>query len=76
MVSPLINTLSLYHWLPVAEDEVSNTEPPLQNVVGPPGVIVGVAGIAFTVTTVAADGSDGQPFAVTTTVYDPLVVAE
>ena len=68
MVSPLNNTLSLYHWLPVADDEVNNTDPPLQNVVGPPGVIVGVAGIAFTVTTVAADGSDGQPFTVTTTV--------
>ena len=68
MVSPLIGAASLYHWLPVAEDEVSTTDPPAQNVVGPPGVIVGVAGIAFTVTTVAADGSDGQPFAVTTTV--------
>ena len=30
----------------------------------------------FTVTTVAADAADGQPFSVTTTVYDPLVVAE
>ena len=67
--------MSLYHWLPVAEDELSTTDPPAQNVVGPPGVIVGVAGIAFTVTTVAADGNDGHPFAVTTTVYDPLVVA-
>ena len=54
--------------MPVAEDEVNNTDPPLQNVVGPPADIVGVDGIAFTVTTVAADGSDGQPFAVTTTV--------
>ena len=35
--------------MPVADDEVSNTDPPLQNVVGPPGVIVGVDGIAFTV---------------------------
>ena len=52
----------------MADDELSNTEPPAQNVVGPPGVIVGVVGIAFTVTTVAADGSDGQPFSVTTTV--------
>ena len=59
----------------MAADEVSNTEPPAQNVVGPPGVIVGVAGIALTVTTVAADGSEGQPFSVTTTVYEPLVVA-
>ena len=54
---------------------MSSTDPPAQKVVGPPGVIVGVAGIAFTVTTVAADGNDGQPFAVTTTVYDPLAVA-
>ena len=61
--------------MPVADDEVNNTELPLQNVVAPPGVIVGVDGIAFTVTTVAADGSDGQPIAVTTTVYDPLAVA-
>ena len=30
---------------------------------------------AFTVTTVADDGSDGQLLVVTTTVYDPLVVA-
>jgi hypothetical protein len=33
---------------------VSVTEPPVQNVVGPPAVIVAV-GFAFTVTTVAAD---------------------
>jgi hypothetical protein len=32
--------------------EVSVTDPPAQKVVGPPGVIVGVAGKAFTVTTV------------------------
>ena len=32
------------HWLPDALDEVSVTLPPEQNVVGPPGVIVGVAG--------------------------------
>ena len=58
----------LYHWLPVADDEVNNTEPPLQNVVGPPADIVGVDGIAFTVTTVAEEGSDGQPLVVNTTV--------
>ena len=55
MVSPLISTASLYHWLPVAEDEVNNTEPPLQKVVGPPGVIVGVNGIAFTVIVMVFD---------------------
>ena len=71
-----MSTAFLYHWLPVAEDEVNNTDPPWQNVVAPPGVIVGVDGIAFTVTTVAEDGSDGQPLVVTITVYDPLVVAE
>jgi len=39
----------------VAADEVSNTEPPAQKVVGPPGVIVGVAGIAFTVIVMVFD---------------------
>ena len=57
-----------YHWLPDALLEVSRTLPPLQNVVGPPGVIVGVAGIGLTVTVVAADGALLQPLAVTTTV--------
>ena len=33
----------------------SITEPPSQNVVGPPAVIVGVAGNAFTVTVVPAE---------------------
>ena len=33
-----------YHWLPLAELEVSVTLPPAQNVVGPPGVTAGVAG--------------------------------
>jgi len=47
--------LSLYHWLPDADDELSNTEPPAQNVVGPPGVIVGVAGIGFTVIVIVFD---------------------
>ena len=32
--------------------EVKVTEPPAQNVVGPPAVIVGTAGKAFTVTIV------------------------
>ena len=35
--------------------DVSVTEPPAQNVVGPEAVIVGAAGSALTVTTVAAD---------------------
>lgn len=39
---------------PVGADDVKVTEPPLQKVVGPPGVIVGVAGGAFTVIMVPA----------------------
>ena len=35
--------------------EVNVTLPPAQKVVGPEGVIVGVAGKAFTVTTVGAE---------------------
>jgi hypothetical protein len=34
---------------PDAAEEVSVTLPPVQKVVGPPGVTVGAAGIAFTV---------------------------
>ncbi len=33
------------------------TLPPAQKVVGPPGVMVGVAGIGLTVTVVADDGA-------------------
>ena len=36
----------------------SVTVPPAQNVVGPPAVIVGVAGTGFTVTVVPADAAD------------------
>jgi hypothetical protein len=54
---------------------VSVTEPPVQNVVGPPAVMVGVAGLAFTVTAVAALVAL-QPLAfVTFTLYGPVVVA-
>ena len=35
---------------PVETEDVSTTEPPVQNVVGPPAVITGAAGIGFTVT--------------------------
>ena len=41
--------------LPVAELEVKVTVPPWQKVVGPLGVIVGVAGVGLTVTTVGAE---------------------
>lgn len=40
---------------PVAWDEVKVTEPPEQNEVGPPAVITGAGGIAFTVTVTGAE---------------------
>jgi len=40
---------------PVALDEVNVTEPPAQKVVVPLAVIVGVAGIGFTVTVVGVE---------------------
>ena len=48
--------------------ELSVTDPPVQNVVAPLGVIVGAAGIGLTVTATAADGALEHPFVVTTTV--------
>jgi hypothetical protein len=48
--------------------DVKVTLPPVQNVVGPPGVMVGVAGIGLTVTVVVADDALEQPLAVTMTV--------
>jgi hypothetical protein len=68
LVAPLIRLPSRYHWLPVALLEVRVTLPPVQNVVGPPGVIVGVAGVGFTVTLVEEDGALAQPPVVTMTV--------
>ena len=50
------------------------TEPPAQNVVGPPALITGVDGFALTVTVVAAEVAL-QPLAfVTVTLYEPEVV--
>jgi hypothetical protein len=54
--------------LPVALPDVSVTLPPSQNVVGPPGVMIGVAGIGFTTTVVAAEGLLTQAIAVAVTV--------
>ena len=45
---------------PVADDEVSVTLPPVQKVVAPEAVMVGVAGNALTVTVVAADTPELQ----------------
>lgn len=57
---------------PLAEEDVSTTEPPEQKVVGPPGVMVGVAGGGFTVIVVPALVELHVPFE-TVTVYVPLV---
>ena len=59
---------SLYHWLPVAEEEVKVTLPPVQNVVAPPAEILGVVGLGFTVTVVPAEAGLEQPLVVTITV--------
>lgn len=56
------------HRLPVADEDVKVTLPPIQKVVGPPAEIVGVAGMGFTVTVVPDDGADVQPPLVTVTV--------
>ena len=66
---------SLYHWLPLAELEVSVTEPPWQKVVVP-AVTVGAGGNGFTVTSTSLDtGLEHTLPSVTTTVYLPLAVA-
>ena len=54
VVAPLDQTF------PVAADEVKITLSPSQKVVAPLKVMVGVSGIGFTVTVVAADGADVQ----------------
>ena len=67
MVSPVRITPSLYHWLPVADDELSTTLSPVQMVVAVAAVTTGVVGIGLTVTVIAALGALGQPVVVTTT---------
>ena len=59
---------------PVEEDDVNTTEPPAQNLVGPLGVIVGTAGKAYTVTTVAKELPEEHPAKICSTVYEPLLV--
>lgn len=56
---------------PVGDEEVNTTDPPVQKVVGPPGVITGTLGAGFTVTVVGADAATHpEPFP-TVTVYEP-----
>jgi hypothetical protein len=54
------------HKYDVPADAVKVTLPPAQNVNGPPAVMVGVAGSALTVTTVADDDALWQPDALVT----------
>lgn len=55
------------HIFPLAEDEVSVTDPPSQKVRGPSAVIVGVVGMVFTVTVTGVVSEEEQPFSVTFT---------
>ncbi len=64
-MAPGIMLPSLYHWLPLTEDELKVTLPPLQKVVVLPAVIVGADGIGFTVTTIAFEAADEHPLVVT-----------
>ena len=57
----------------MAEDEVKLTLPPSQKAIGPPAVMVGVAGNGVTVTVVPAEVAEVQPPVVTATVYVPPV---
>lgn len=50
------------------EEEVKVTVPPAQKVVGPLAVIVGTAGIVFTITFIGVDGAEVQPNCVCVTV--------
>jgi hypothetical protein len=68
VVAPLDQTLL------VAEDDVRTTDPPEQNVVGPPAEIEGVVGSGVTVTAIADDGAEVQLPFVTATVYEPEAV--
>ena len=67
-MAPPIGLPLSYHWLPDAALDVNVTDPPVQNVVGPPGVIVGADGIGLIVTVTGEEGADEQLFSVSTTV--------
>jgi hypothetical protein len=66
-VAPARRVAPSYHWFPLALLDVNVTLPPVQNVVGPPALIVGVAGVGLTVTVVDAEAALGQPLVVTMT---------
>ena len=62
----LLEVDPLFQRLPDKEDDVKITESPLQKVVDPNVKILGVLGFALTVTTVAKEESDRQPWVVET----------
>ena len=70
-VAPPISPALRYHWLPEALLEVSRTLPPVQNVVGPPVVIVGVTVLTGTV----AEPAAWQPAEVVTVNVRPTLPA-
>ena len=59
---------------PVADEDVNTTLPPVQKVVAPPAVTVGVAGNGFTVTVVPAEVAEVQFPLFTETLYVPDAV--
>lgn len=63
----------MYHWLPVAEEEVSVTDPPEQKVVALPAEMVGVVGIGLTVMSLILEVEQPVAVTVSTTVRVPLV---
>ena len=63
----LVPVCPLLHTLSVAAFEVSVTLPPSQKVVGPFGVMIGVAGKGNMVTLKEADEADVQPLMVAVT---------
>jgi hypothetical protein len=67
LVAPAMRAAPSYHWFPLALLDVSVTLPPVQNVVGPPALTVGVAGVGVTVTVVDVEAALGQPLVVTMT---------
>ena len=71
----MVEVVELFdHALPEAALELKVTDPPEQKEVGPLGVMVGAAGVAFTVTVTGAEASEAQPPDVAVTVNVPLDV--
>jgi len=65
----------LYHWLPELAEEVKVTEFPSHTVVAPEGLIVGVGGVVFIVTSIALEKADVQVPLLICVVKLPVIVA-